>query len=48
MKDTYFLDNMSSYSHIFLMHHLIEIHNQRINKEAIKQTQRKTGIGISL
>ena len=47
VKDTYFLDNMGPSSHIFLMRQLLQIHNQRINREAVRQTQRKTGMAIS-
>ena len=47
VKNTYFLDNMGPTSHIFLMRHLLQIHNQRTNREAMRLTQRKTGMTIS-
>ena len=47
VKDTYFLDNMCPSNHIFVMRHLIEVHNRRINSHALMETQRRTGMKVS-
>ena len=47
MRDTYFLDNMSSSHHIFLMRNLIDVHNHCKNIRAIDEIRRRSKMNVS-